>query len=222
MAGSYIPSRESVLVTWAINFDTLITAAPATYGLVAADATSIHSYVAAFSAAYTLASDAVTRTLGTVADKDAKKAAMLDVLRSYAQRIKLNAGVADMDKVNLGLNLDSTTATPIPPPSTYPLQSLSVPVPLQIECRISDSSTPDSAAKPFGAIGAQVFVNTLANPPTDPTTWKFAGFATRSTFRLVFDGVDSGKVASIIMRWQNRKGETGPCSQTQGMTIVGT
>src|SRR5262245_20402437 len=137
MAGSYIPSRESELVTWAVNFDTLITAAPATYGLVAADATSIHTYVAAFTASYTLAADPVTRTLATVADKDGKKAAMLDVLRSYAQRVKLNAGVADADKVNLGLNLNDNTTTPIPAPSTYPLQSLSAPAPLQIECRIS-------------------------------------------------------------------------------------
>lgn len=221
MAGSYIPTREAELVTWAVNFDTLVTAAPATYGLVAADAASIHTYVAAFTAAYTLASDPVTRTLGTVADKDAKKAAMLAVLRSYSQRIKLNAGVADIDKANLGIPVGNAPPAPVPPPATYPLVSLAIPAALQIECRIRDSATPDSAAKPGGAIGAQVFVSTAATPPNDATTWKFAGFATRRSFVIDFDNADATKIAHVIMRWQNRRGQAGPWSAVRDMTIVG-
>ena len=40
MAGSYLPTREPELRDWVVNFSNLITAAPATYGLVAADATA--------------------------------------------------------------------------------------------------------------------------------------------------------------------------------------
>lgn len=221
MAGSYIPSREGELAPWAVNFDTLVTAAPAMYGLAAPDAVSIHSYVSAFTAALTLASDPVTRTLGTIVDKDSKKAAMLDVLRSYAQRIKANAGVADADKANLGINVNPRTTTPVPTPTTFPTVALSIPAALRIECRVADSATPDSSAKPRGVIGAQVFVSTAANPPTDVTTWRFAGFATRRTFTLDFDGDEAGKVAHVAMRWQTRRGDVSPWSATQSTFVVG-
>ena len=101
MAGSYLPTREPELRDWVVNFSNLISAAPATYGLVAADATAIAAAVDDFVAKYLLASDPTTRTLGTVADKDGAKAEMLTIIRSYAMRIKATAGVSDADKLNL-------------------------------------------------------------------------------------------------------------------------
>lgn len=44
MAGSYLPSREPELRDWAVNFSTRISAAPATYALVAVDATTIAAH----------------------------------------------------------------------------------------------------------------------------------------------------------------------------------
>ena len=113
---SYIPTRDADLVGWADNFSTLITASPTTYGLTAGDATTISGLVTAWDAAYALAVNPSTRTPSTVADKDSAKGAMLPILRLYAQMIKANAGVSNMDKVCS----ESTSTTPARRPCRRP------------------------------------------------------------------------------------------------------
>ena len=48
----YIPVKDADLANWLDNFSALITASPATYGLVAGDAVAIAAQVAAWDAAY--------------------------------------------------------------------------------------------------------------------------------------------------------------------------
>ena len=97
MAG-YIPQRDSLLLPWALNFSTLITASPATYGLLAGDATAIAAVYSAYNTAYGLAINPATRTPVTVANKDTAKITMLATIRPYAQSISLNAGVSPANR----------------------------------------------------------------------------------------------------------------------------
>lgn len=220
MSGSYMPSREPELRDWVVNFRTLVAASPAVYALVAADATVISAAVDDFVAKYLLATDPATRTLATVADKDGAKAEMVTVLRSYVARIKATPGVTDADKVILGLNPVRNPPTPVPPPGTYPLVTLSIPASLRITVALADATTPDSRARPRGAVGCQVFHSTAATPPEEYLDWRFAGFVTRNTFELAFNPADDMKRASVVARWQNAKGETGPWSPVHSMAIV--
>ena len=71
----YIPSSDGPALDWMQNFSALITAAPATYGLVAADATAIAAAVSAFDTALTAAIDPATRTKVTVITKNENRAA---------------------------------------------------------------------------------------------------------------------------------------------------
>ena len=45
---TYIPAKDALFATWLENFSTLLTAAPATYGLTAPDATAVDAVNTAF------------------------------------------------------------------------------------------------------------------------------------------------------------------------------
>lgn len=212
MANPYIPSKDGDLADWANNFNTLITAAPATYGLVAGDATAIDAVVDPFLAAYAIITVPATKTTVTVADKNTTKFAMLSVVRGYAQRIAVNPGVGDSDKIALGLNLHGTPPTPVPPPVTIPLLSLLGATPLNFTLRFADELTPDKRAKPFGAVRLDTFVTVDTTPKTDPTVaLYYAGFTVQPA-NITFNPADAGKVATIWGRWANRRGQPGPWS----------
>lgn len=221
MATPYIPTRDSVLLLWAQNFSSLITANPTMYGLGTGDATTIAGYTSAYSAALTTAVDPSTKTKASVAAKDSAKATMLVTLRPYAQQIKNNLGVTNDAKVALGLNIPDPSRSPVPAPTTQPLLSIVGALPLQISLRFSDASTPDKRAKPKGVVGLQLFVYVGATVPTDPLAYQFAGIFTKQPFAVNFTGAQKGQLASLIGRWQTRTGLNGPWSSPVQMTIAG-
>lgn len=212
MALPYIPSKDADLVSWATNFSDLITAAPATYGLVSGDATAIAAVVDPFIAAYAVATTPATRTKVTVAEKDTTKFAMLSLVRTYSQRITVNPGVADADKIALGLNLHGTPPTPVPAPTTIPLLSLLGATPLNFTIRYADELTPDARKKPFGAVRLDTFVKIDTTPKTDPEDSLYYGGFTKQPAFVTFSPSDAGKYATLWGRWANRKGEVGPWS----------
>jgi len=225
MQAPYIPPKDAILVTWALNFAALITATPATYGLVAGDATTINGVVNAFSAAYTIAIDPPTRTKPTVAAKDAAKADMLAVVRPYAIQVRNNAGVSNMDKEDLGLNVPDLTPTPVPAPSTFPLLSFIGATPQSQTYRYADSNSPDLRAKPFGALACQMYVSVGVTAAVDPAQMDFKGNFTKNPTGLVFLAGDVGKIASVAARWVTRSGplgvaQVGPWSSISSHFIV--
>lgn len=212
MATSYIPSKDADLASWADNFNTLITAAPTTYGLIAGDATAIDDVVQPYLDAYAVITVPATKTMVTVAEKNTAKFAMLSVVRSYAQRIAVNPGVADGDKIALGLNLHGTPPTPVPAPTTIPLLSLLGATPLNFTLRFADELTPDKRAKPFGAVRLDTFVKIDTTPKSDPEDSLYYGGFTKQPAFVTFAPEDSGKYATLWGRWATRRGDVGPWS----------
>lgn len=212
---TYLPSREADLRLWVENFKTKTTAAPATYGIVAGNATDIANAITPFGTAYdalVTARASNTDTPAMVLAKDVAKASMLVVVRNWAQVIRNNPGVTDANKAALGLTLVNFPPTPIPPPSTYPILNVTAPGPLQQTISYADSATPTARRRPFGAIGQQMYRFTGTVAGTDPEDAQFRGFVTRQPFTFNFDSGDRGKLATYWSRWQNAKGEVGPWS----------
>ena len=219
---SYIPPKEADLFTWAINFATLITANPGTFGLLAADALVIQGYVDDFTAAYTLALNPSTRTKPTVADKDAKRAAMLGIVRPYAIGIRNNAGVTNEAKLDLGLIIPVTTRTPILVPVTQPILEILAATPLEFTMRFADSGTPASRAKPFGAKSlwiAGVYGTTVAVDPAVPPS--VTRLVTTQPFSITHDPAEVGKICTLWGRWVGVRGDVGPWSLSTAMQVVG-
>lgn len=222
MSAPYIPVKDALFSNWLLNFSTLITASPSTYGLLAGDATTIAAQNTLWVAAYALAVAPGTRTPTTVAAKDATKVTALATVRPYAQRISKNAGVAPSLKVSLGVNPGTNVPTPIAAPTTQPELTIGTALALQHVIRYRDSAAdPSSKAKPFGTIGMQLFGKASATPITDPAALEFLQIDTKSPLLTTWLSGDVGKVAYYAGRWFTRTGLVGPWSTVTSFTIAG-
>lgn len=219
----YIPPKDADLDNWSSNFSTLITASPATYGLVTSDAVAIATVVDAWHAAYLLVTSPTTKTADTVQAKNDARTNMLAIVRPYAQTIALNAGVTSDDKIALGLNPRTTPPTPITEPTTNPVLTIQNAPPLAVILRYRDSVASVSVkSKPYGVTAVQVFATVSATPISDPEALAFQLQATKSPLQLMFGSGDVGKQAYIAARYVTQKGLFGPWSPIINFTVAGS
>lgn len=205
----YIPPKDADFDAWLLNFTTLLTAAPTTYGLTAPDAVACAAAYSAWHPAYVTATTPETRTSPAVAQKDAERAAAEATVRPYAQRISKNEAVTPENKTAIGVNLPNTSPVPIPPPTTFPLVSLRNATPLVHVLQYQDSGLGTGKKKPFGALGMQVFRSVGTVAATDPAQASFDTQPTKSPFRSSFSAEQRGKVATYFARWVTRSGPGG-------------
>lgn len=217
---SYIPQRESLLKAFAVNFAALITATPANYALSAGNATTIQDSVDDFVAAYDLANDPTTRTATTVANKDATRVFMLQIIRPFAQQIRNNGGVSNELKVGLGLTIRDTVPTPVATPVTQPLLSIIAATPLNHTLRFADAATPDKRSKPFGVKFLELLRWIGPNPPTDYELWPLANLSTKNPVSSDFASSDAAKLCQYVGRWVTGRGLKGPWSAVVSMGVV--
>lgn len=210
---SAIPLRDADLDAFVLNWKTLLTIAPATYGMVAGDATAISGSYTTFHAALLLVQNPATKTSVTVLAKDIARASMLVLLRAQYRIIKANPAVTDANKTALGVRVSDPVPTPIPPPATFPVFNVINAAPLEQELTIHDSATPTARRKPAGVVGCLVYRSVGVAAATDPVQLDFMGMFTRSNFAGdTFAAGDAGKIASYACRWTNAKGQEGPWS----------
>lgn len=221
----YIPSRDSALDVWADNFQTLIAALPATYGLTAGDAAAITTAFNTWHAAYLLGGSTgsppvpvnpSTFTSVTVAAKNAAKIAMTQLNRAYASQIRINPGVSNSDKTALGLNLPNNAPSPIGQPITFPLLNIVSAGPGTHELRFADNTTPSIRKKPFGAVGMQLFRGVAADPIDDVSACQYLATLTTQPYLSSFLIGDNGKVATYFARWVTRGRQAGGAAQLEG------
>ncbi len=236
MSAPYIPSRDSALDAWADNFQSVIAASPTTYGLGAVDAAAITTAFNTWHAAYLLGGSSgsppvpinpATKTPVTVAAKNSAKIAMVGLDRSYAAQIRLNPGISNADKIALGLNLPNNAPSPIGPPATFPLLSITSAQPGTHTIRFADSGSPALRAKPPGSIGLQLYRGIGVAPITNVDLTAWLAQVTAQPFVSSFDVGDAGKIATYFARWITRgkavggaSGQVGPWSAPISMTIA--
>jgi hypothetical protein len=217
----YIPSKDSQLDLWLANFSTLITAAPATYGLLVGDATAIAAAVLAWHNAYLLVTSPTTKTASTVSDKNTQKVTVLAIVRPYAQQISNNACVTSANKIALGLNPKTSTPVPITAPTTNPVLTVQSAPNLAVIIRYRDSvASPSVKSKPYGVVGVQIYCSQSATPITDPTLLAYNQTATKSPLQITYLSGDVGKQSYIAARYITKKGLFGPWSPIINFTVA--
>jgi hypothetical protein len=218
MPSDWLPSKDALLLPFATNASSKITASPTSYGLLVGDATALASAVTGYSSALATSSNPSTRTKTAVMNKNVAKAQLVALIRSIAKRVQANPAVTAGQKTDLGLPVHSTTPTPVPTPSTVPelgfgLVTMGTGI---VTLKITDADVTNKRAKPTGVQGAEVysFVGATGTTPlpTNLEDWRFEGLATRSTFDINYRPEDAGKTATIVARWYNAKGDVGPTS----------
>lgn len=218
----YIPAKNANFIAWLANFSTLITAAPATYGLLAADATTIAGQNTIMAAAYALITSSATKTPATVAAYNADKVNCLAIVRPYAQTIANNAGVSSSNKVAVGVNPRTSVPTPITVPTTAPaLTAVSTSTAGTIIRYRDATASPSVKSKPYGVTQMQLYGMTSATPVTDPTTLTFLGVETKAPLTIALGSGAAGKTAYFAARWQTRKGLVGPWSPIISYVVAG-
>lgn len=220
MSTSWIPTQDGPLDTFVLNFSTLITAAPTTYGLSTSDATAIAAAYTSWHAAYLAAVNPGTRTAGTIATKNIQKANVMSVVRGYGATIRANRAISDANKIALGLHVRDTAPTPVPAPSTYPLLTVDTFNLGTLTLHAADQATPDRRARPAGSAGMLLFSVVATTPVTTPEGLAFNAFLTKPKFQNTFDPADSGKTVTYFARWTNGKGELGPWSPPVSIRIA--
>ena len=154
----FIPRADAALRSFAQSFAENISAQPAAYGLVAAEATSIMQAYTDFDAAYAVASNPETRTRGTICAKDDARSILWDRIRSYAVHIRANRGIDDGDKLIIGVRPRNISHRRRWCPTTVPLLNYIGSFSGTDELRYHDSDRPGSKAKPRGVERLELWV----------------------------------------------------------------
>jgi len=204
----YIPPQDAAFAVWLANFDALLTAAPATYGLTAPDAAAVAAVALPFAVAYPISQDPATRTPVTVAAKDTARADAEVVVRPFAVQISLNAGVPAMDKTAIGVTVRSLVPTPIPAPISAPTLSVVGLIPNQGTFASKEVGA-TGKAKPFGSTGMQLAAAIGVAHTSDPADATIGTIVTKSPFRVAFAAPDAGLKLSLFARYCTRSGPGG-------------
>ena len=220
MSDSYMPADDAGALSFMTVFAAGLTANTATYMVSSADALAVTNSVNLFAAALAITDDPATKTKVTVAAKDDARIAAEQIVRQYVSLIKPNAGISDPDKIAIGVRPVNTSRDPINPPSSSPLLNIIGATPLSQTIRYADTTTPDSGAKPFGALQLQLFVAVGEEEADDPAAAQFYGAFTKNPIGVQFAAEEDGKVATYFGRWVTRKGLIGPWSLPISMRIA--
>lgn len=215
-----IPAQDGDLLTWSINFNTQLTAAPTSIGLVAGDATAYDALHDTYAAAYAAAIDPGTRTSVTIAAKDAARAALVTKARSLMNIAQAFPGTTNGERALFGMNIPDPLPSPIPVPSAKPVCSVEDILNLEHVIRVRDEATPTSNAKPAGTIGAEVWCKIGPTPPVSIADCFYVGLLTRFPYSVSHDPLNARKDAYYITRFINAVGETGPTSDVTAATIA--
>lgn len=220
MPDGFLPRTDTALLAWSLNFSSLITAAPTTYGLVAGDATAYAALHTAFATALA-ACDPGERSKSLVAAKNTARTALKNSARLLAKRVEGTATVTDAQKLALGLNVRATPA-PIPPPAYAPGIAILATIGNTVKLRLFDATDSARRGKPAGVDGASVFSFVGATPPGEVSGWKFEGNTSRAKFDIAFPG-DTAPGAKVWFTafWFNERKQAGPTTTPVGTNIPG-
>ena len=153
----------------------------------------------------------------TAAKNDARKN-YEKPLRLLIKNLQVNPAVTDDELRRLGIAVPSSTRTPAPVPTTYPVASVDSSVLRRLGIRFHDSAT-TSLAKPKGVHGAEIKWGIADAMPDDPDELPHSSFDTHTPFVLEFTGAERGKTVYFCLRWENTTGAKGPWGE-MNMAIV--
>jgi hypothetical protein len=217
----YIPSGDADFNTWQSNFINNLNTNKADFGLTNADITPLTATQSEWSSAYDAHTAAKAAADGAMQAKREARDVYESALRSMAKRVQSHSGTTDQHRAELGLKVQQGTRTSAGVPETRPVVQVDTSQRLRHTISFSDENTPNSRAKPAGAMGCEIWSKIGDPAPTDPSQLYFLGLDTSTPYMVQFGGEDAGKTAYYMLRWVNTKGEQGPWSQTASATITG-
>jgi hypothetical protein len=196
-------------VTWIGTFKSLITLAPTTYGLTAAQATSYGTLAASYVSAYELAKADATRSPSNIIAKDQARFSVVASTRQLAGIIQKFPGTTNQMRSDLGLTVPAVR-TPIPQPGTAPALTIGKRDGTAVRLRMADVNSV-RRGKPPGVAGALIYSYVGPVAPVAIEDWNLEGQATRTLVDILFPAETApGTVVWFTAQWYNPRGQTGP------------
>ena len=217
----WIPDPDGDFDTWVANFVTVVTAAPANYGLTAAQVAPLAGLLAAWVAALADQEAKLNAAQAATDAKELAKAALKALVRELAGIIQSIKTVADAAKLAAGVPVHDTTKTPVPPPATAPIGHVEIKNRLEHIMHFFDTDTPTSKRKPAGVRGCQIWMKIGGAAPTSEDEMQFVISDPKTPHEIKFQAGDAGKTVYYWLRWENTKGIPGPWSAVVSATITG-
>jgi hypothetical protein len=219
---TFLPTRESELVTWSLTFKTLITATPTAYALTAGQATTYGGLHDTFVTKYNLCNADATRSPSNIVAKDDAKIALIANARLLARIVQAAPSVTNQQKSDLGLTVRDVGPTPIPPPSDAPDIDIVAVSGNTVRLRLHEAGQSSKRAKPDGVAGATIFSAVGAVAPTTEEAWTFQGNTTKTLFDVTFPPtIEPGAKVWFTAFWRNNRDESGPASTPVTTNIAG-
>lgn len=209
---TYLPRRESDLVTWSKNFETLVTADAAAYGLSLDQSTAYLNAQAAFAAAYQVANESTTRSPANIEIKNTAKKALIELTREYVNICQAYPGMTNDKRAALQITIPDTDRTPVPVPETAPDIDLVSVIGNTVTIRLHNADS-TKRARPAYVTGATVFTHVGSEPPADIAGWKFEGNTKLTTVDInVPPTVAPNSKLWITAFWRNNLDQSGPAT----------
>ncbi len=222
----YIPLADPDFHSWQVNFVAYVSANFAALGLTVADSTALGAAQSPWKVAFPAHASAAAAAVAARQTKDDARDAFVAVIRSLVRRIQVAPVVTDAQRGALGISIrQSGGGGSGGPPTTRPLVSIDVTARLRHTIHFKDEATPTSKARPKGVIGAEVWVKLVpvGEPPPlgggGAEGMTFIATCTRTPCIADHPASGGGMNAHYMLRWVNRRGQTGPWSETASATV---
>ena len=222
MLKDYVPQNDADFNSWQANLVEITEANLIPWGILAADFTILQTAQTLWNTAYADAEIKTDRSSAEVKAKVEARAAYEAALRTfYMQWLAGNTRVSTKDRERMELTVKVDSRKPTPMPTTSPVGQVDFSLRLHHLVSFVDSTTPSRKAKPEGTHGCEIWTKVDGAAPAKANEFTYLGTATRSPYKVAFDGDQQGKIAYYMLRWVNMREEHGPWSSVISATVAG-
>jgi hypothetical protein len=219
----YIPRPDNDALAWAQAFHAACKKHEGELPINSDDLDAIAKAVDTYAQGLSGAEAARALAAAATQRKDAARAGMEPLLRTYARRFKADPAVGEALELALGITYAERSPARNITPATRPLVTVSSSERLSHGLRLCDELTPTRAARPRGVHGAEVWsavVDPRGAAPSDPAVYRYQRTVTRPKAEVAFPAEQGGKTACYLVRWVSATGEAGPWSFPAQATIA--
>jgi hypothetical protein len=217
----YIPASEGAFHEWITNFHSKLNATPANYGLEEGDLADFNAAFTAWSSARSAFQTAEVAFATASQTKQDARAAANGEARQLTAIIQADATVEDAARTAAGVPVRDTTKTPVGSPTTAPAATVDAGRRLQHTIQFRDDATPNSAAKPAGVRGAEIWMKIGDPAPTAQAQLQFVTVDSRTPHTIQFESADVGKTVHYWLRWVSTRNQPGPWGTPVSAMILG-
>ena len=196
---------------WLKNFSSVLSAHTIEWGVPEQESSDLAAETAAYEKVYA-AAKGENGTKALILEKNEKRDALKANVRSIKNRyVDYNVAVTGPNRERLGLPSRDKKHTPRPAPTSRPLLEVAPTNNRQHTVTAINQAT-GKKTKPADAYGVRYMWEIRDTPPTNAEDLRYQVFRRKVSEVFNYNEEARGKQVFYVARYENAKGEAGPCS----------